>query len=100
MPSVTSTGLSCASALSAQAKCADALAEAVGAAREAIGGAVDVAMLFMSPHHAAAADEIAAEACRLLDTTSLLGCTGESIAAVGREIEEEPAISLWLARWP
>jgi len=86
--------------LSTQTTWEAALPEALGAAREAIGGKVDVAMLFMSPHHAAAADEIAAVACRLLDTTNVLGCTGECIAGTGREIEEEPAISVWLARWP
>jgi small ligand-binding sensory domain FIST len=100
MPSATSAGLSCASALSTQTTWEEALREAVGASREALAGAVDVAMVFISPHHAPAADEIAVEAGRLLDTTNVLGCTGECIAGTGREIEEEPAISVWLARWP
>ena len=57
-------------------------------------------MLFLSSHHAAAADKIAAEANRLLGTSNLLGCTGEAIVGTAREVEEEPALSLWLARWP
>src|SRR5262245_42016207 len=96
MSSVTSAGFLCASGLSTQVKWDEALREAVGAAREAIGGNVYVGMVFVSPHHAAAADEIAAEAGRMLDTTHVLGCTGECIAGTGREIEEEPAISVWL----
>src|SRR5262245_57978256 len=98
MPSATSTALGCAAALSTQARWEDALQEAVSAAREALGGTPDLAMLFVSPHHAAAADHIAAEACQLLGTTNLLGCTGEAIAGTAREVEEEPALSLWLAR--
>src|SRR5262249_41554419 len=59
-----------------------------------------LAILFFSPHHAPAADRIASEACQLLGTTNLLGCTGESIVGNGREVEVEPALSLWLAHWP
>ena len=39
-------------------------------------------------------------ACELLGTENLLGCSGESIVGVRREIEHEPAVSLWLASWP
>src|SRR5262249_3447706 len=67
---------------------------------DSLAGSADLAFLFVSPHHAQAADQIAAEACNLLGTTNLLGCTGEAIAGTGREIEDEPALSLWLARWP
>src|SRR5262245_37816437 len=100
MVSVTSTALSCAAALSKRPQWDDALREATKAARETLGGAPAVAMLFISPQHAAAADRIAAETCQLLGTGNLLGCTGEAIAGTGLEIEEEPAVSLWLGRWP
>lgn len=100
MPSSTSTALCCASALSTNPHSQDALQEAATTARESLGGAADLAIVFLSPHHAPAAQEIAAAACELLGTSNLLGCTGEAIAGVAREVEEEPALSLWVARLP
>jgi small ligand-binding sensory domain FIST len=100
MSSATSTALSCAAALSTQPQWEDALHEAVSAARESLAATPDVALLFVSPHHVQAADQIAAEACNLLGTRHLIGCTGEAIAGTGREIEDEPALSLWMGRWP
>jgi len=76
------------------------LQEAIAAARESLGGKPDLAMLFISPDHASSADELAVQACKLLETENVFGCTGEAIAAGGREIEGEPAVALWLARWP
>jgi hypothetical protein len=43
---------------------------------------------------------MAAEACELLGTGQVLGCGAESIVGTGCEVEGEPALSLWLARWP
>jgi len=100
MPSATSTALRCAASLSTQPRWQDALHETAAAALESLGGTADVALLFFSPHHAAAAEEIAKKACDLIGTSHLLGCTGEAIAGTAREVEEEPALSLWLARWP
>jgi small ligand-binding sensory domain FIST len=100
MSSATSRALACASALSTLDSAEAALLEAAQAARAALGGRPDVAFLFISPHHARAADELAAQACELLGTGNLLGCTGEAIVGAGREVEEAPALSLWLARWP
>jgi small ligand-binding sensory domain FIST len=95
-----STTLSCASALSLQEDAAGALREACQAAREQIGGPPDLAMLFFSAHHARHADRLAAQACELLGTDNVLGCSGEAIVGAGREIEEQPAVSVWLAHWP
>jgi small ligand-binding sensory domain FIST len=100
MPPVTSTAIRCASSLSTQPHWQDALHEAAGAARQSLGETADVALLFISSHHAAAADDIAKKACDLIGTPNLLGCTGEAIAGMAREVEEDPALSLWLARWP
>jgi small ligand-binding sensory domain FIST len=100
MSSATSTALHCAAALSTQGVAEEALREAAGAALESLGGRPDLAMMFVSAQHARAADQLAAEACQLLGTDRLLGCTGEAIAGTGREVEDEPALSLWLARWP
>jgi small ligand-binding sensory domain FIST len=65
-----------------------------------LGGAPDLALLFFSPHHLAAAESLADAARRQLGARCQLGCVGESIIGNDREIEDEPAVSLWLARWP
>ena len=70
-------------------------------AREQLGGGqADLAVLFCSSHHARHADQLATEACDLLSTDKLLGCTGEAIVGASREIEHDPALSLWLAQLP
>ena len=100
MPPVTSPAFRCASSLSTQPRWQDALEEAASAACQSLGDAADFGLAFLSPHHAAAADEIAKRACDAIGTSNLLGCTGEAIAGTAREVEEDPALSLWLARWP
>src|SRR4029078_4609360 len=96
----TSTDLRCAASLSTNPNWKQALDETADVARSALDGGADLALLFISAHHAAAADDIAERACDLVGTSNLLGCTGEAIAGTAREIEEEPAFSLWIARLP
>jgi small ligand-binding sensory domain FIST len=100
MFSVTSTGLACGAAVSTRAATDDALREAAVEAREALGGKPDLALLFCSLHHTDQAGHLAKLACELLEAEHLLGCTGESIVCGGQEYEEQPAVALWLARWP
>ncbi|MEX2172734.1 MAG: FIST N-terminal domain-containing protein [Pirellulaceae bacterium] len=100
MPLSQSSTLRFASALSTRDETRSALREVCEEARERLGGTPGLAMLFFSRHHAALADHLAAEACNLLGTDNLLGCSGEAIVGTQREIEHEPAISLWLAHWP
>jgi small ligand-binding sensory domain FIST len=100
MSTASSTGLRCASALSTREHAGDALDEALQSAGESLGGDADLAFLFVSASHAAAADGLASAACERLGTSNVLGCTAESIVATGREVEEGPAVALWLARWP
>jgi small ligand-binding sensory domain FIST len=100
MSTFTSVALRCAAALSLRTTWKEALSEVVAAARDSLGGPADLALLFLSPHHASAADEIAVAAVDALGTRSILGCTGESIAATGQEIEDAPAMSLWLGHFP
>lgn len=82
---------------------AEATAEA---AREVLTGlgtretAPDLALVFLSPQHAAGADEVAAILRNELGTPNILGCTGETIIGNGQELEESPAISLWAAWLP
>jgi len=100
MPLSLSSTLRCSSALSIKPDTRAALREACEAARDQIGGQADLAILFCSSHHADHADQLAAEACDLVGTDKLMGCTGEAIVGTGREIENEPALSLWLAQLP
>jgi small ligand-binding sensory domain FIST len=75
-------------------------AEAVsGEALDALGGPPDLALAFFSPHHATAAEDLGAAMGARLRPRCLLGCNGESIVGNDREVEQAPALSLWLARW-
>jgi small ligand-binding sensory domain FIST len=59
----------------------------------------DLAVVFFSAHHADAAAEIAATLQQRLNPRALVGCVGESIVGKDREVEDAPALSLWLAHW-
>jgi small ligand-binding sensory domain FIST len=100
MPLAISSTLRCAAAVSTQSVTSEAVREACAEIREQLGDVPDLALLFCSPDHARQADTLAAQACEALGTDRLLGCSGESIVATGREIEEGPALSLWAAKWP
>src|SRR5262245_8265496 len=63
-----------------------------------LGGSPDLGVLFFSGHHADAADALAA-ARKRLDCRGLIGCVAEAVIGNDREIEQRPAVSLWLARW-
>jgi small ligand-binding sensory domain FIST len=64
-----------------------------------LDGPADLAMVFFSPHHAAAVDDLGPRLQANLSNACLLGCQGEAIVGNDREIENSPALSLWLARW-
>jgi small ligand-binding sensory domain FIST len=65
-----------------------------------LDAAPDLAVLFVTHHHAAEFESLAARACDLLDTETLVGCAAEAVAGAGREVEDEPAMALWLATLP
>lgn len=83
---------------------ADARAAVREVCESAIGGLngarVDLAVLFVSPQHAERLEEIANWVCDAIGSESLIGCTGEAIVGGGREVEDAPTISLWLAALP
>lgn len=87
------------SLLSTKDELADALAEISQQAASAWSGTVDVALAFFSPHHLAGVERIA-ESLAQLQAQALLGCPGETIVANEREIEDAPAVCVWLGRWP
>jgi small ligand-binding sensory domain FIST len=88
-----------AAALSTSPESTKAMEEVCRQALAPLGGTPDLALLFFSPHHAAAAPRLAAAAQKHLGARCLFGCPGESIVGNDREIEGTPAMSLWLGRW-
>jgi small ligand-binding sensory domain FIST len=98
---MTVSPLAFASAISTRAETSDALREVITAATDQLQVQPNFGFVFFSHHHAPSAQQVASELGPLLSTPeNLLGCTGEVIAGRGRECEEEPAISLWLASLP
>lgn len=88
------------SAISTRSKTAEAVAEAVDAIGDHLGGAADMVVAFFSSDHAANCDRAAEELAVRLGTNNVLGCTGESIVGRGREIEASSAVSVWAGRIP
>jgi small ligand-binding sensory domain FIST len=88
-----------AAALSTAESSQRAVEEACAGTRARLSGAVDFAVLFFSTHHARAADVLARTIHERLVPRCLLGCVAESVIGEGREIEQSPALSLWIGRW-
>jgi small ligand-binding sensory domain FIST len=86
-------------ALSTNPKTTEALEEASAQAMQQLQGRPELALLFYSPHHADDAEHLAATVVQKLGVRCLLGCSGESIVGNEREVEQQPALSLWLGRW-
>jgi len=92
--------LSFASALSTSHVTHDAVEEVSHRVRDQLGATPDLAMLFVSHHHGPDFDSLLGQLYERLQPRHLLGCTGESIVGVRREVEEQPAISLWATKMP
>ena len=89
-----------AAALSEHPVPSHAVGEVVGEVLERLGPAPDVAVLFVSAGHTGAVEDIARAVRELLLPAALVGCTAGSVVGVEREVEDQPAISLWAARLP
>jgi len=68
--------------------------------RVAAGLRADLAVVFASHHHGPAFDDLLAGIIGRIDARNLIGCTGESIIGPDREIEQSPAVVLWVAKMP
>jgi small ligand-binding sensory domain FIST len=88
-----------AAALSTLKDSTRALDEACTQALAGLGGTPDLALLFFSRHHARSARELAGAAHERLAARGLIGCPGQGIIGNDQEVEEAPALCLWLARW-
>jgi small ligand-binding sensory domain FIST len=75
----------------------EAATRAVAQATEALGDASpSLAVLFASAHFLAVAEDLVAAISNALGRLPLIGCVGEAVAGGAREIESQPAVSLWL----
>jgi small ligand-binding sensory domain FIST len=89
------------SALSTEQHTSQAWQTVVEQASAALESPANLVVLFFSQHHAEQLPGlIQVWQAQLTTPCTVVGCTGESIAGVGREIEGEPAISLWMAALP
>jgi small ligand-binding sensory domain FIST len=78
-----------------------AATQATAAAREALPtGQPDLAVVFASPHHAAAGQEIVDAVHDVAQPKGLIGCVGEAVVGGSREVEGHPAVSVWLGTIP
>jgi small ligand-binding sensory domain FIST len=88
-----------AAALSTVRGSLEAGAEVCEGAVGQLGGAPDLAVVFFSAHHAEKAPEMTAVFQKRLAPKVMLGCVAEAVIGPDREVEQQPAMSLWLARW-
>jgi len=90
-----------ASALSQHPLATQAVGEAAGEVLERLDGEhPDLVVCFVSPHHVGVLEDVAGALRGVLEPRVLLGGTAASIIGNGREVEEEPALSLLAARLP
>jgi small ligand-binding sensory domain FIST len=88
------------SAISERESSTDALAEVVGAAREAMGGKIDIVFVFFTAHFSDSAPAMAETLWLELDAQSLVGCSAEGVIGGDREIERTPGLALLVGRAP
>jgi small ligand-binding sensory domain FIST len=89
-----------ASGISQRADWRDALAEALAQTGPLRGGEADLLFLFASAAYAGDFDQLLAEAAAATRARVLIGCSGQGVIGLAREIEDEPALSLLALRLP
>ena len=87
-----------ASALSEHPDPAEATGEVIGAVLEQLGTEPDVAAVFASPQHRDAFGDMAAAINRMLRPRVFVGTTAVAVLGGSREVEDAPAIGLWVGR--
>lgn len=63
-------------------------------------GPPSLAVLFTSPHHAERAEVVLDAVHEAVAPRVVIGCVGEAVVGGSREVEGDPAISVWLAWLP
>jgi small ligand-binding sensory domain FIST len=89
-----------AAALSTHPVAVEAVGAVAGELLEQLDGdRPDLLVCFASSHHVGRFDDIARGLRALLEPDVLLGATAVAVAGGAREIEQEPALSVWAADW-
>jgi small ligand-binding sensory domain FIST len=88
-----------AAALSQHPIAAQAVGETAGQVLEELGPEPDLALLFVTPPHAGALEDAGTAVDAVLRPRTLLGCAAVSVVGTGKEVEQEPAVSLWAGRF-
>lgn len=79
----------------------EAVSEAAQAALADLDDApVDLAFVFMSPHHVDEAEEIVGALHDRLDPRHLVGCAAQGVLARSDELEEGPGLAVWAGSLP
>lgn len=90
-----------ASAISKELESGDALDEAIEKLRAGLGGnSPDALFVFVSPHHSDSYDLILDRLKQTLKPKHLIGCSGGGVIGAGREVEDNPGLSLTAAVLP
>jgi small ligand-binding sensory domain FIST len=89
-----------AAALSEHPVPSHAAGEVIGAVVEQLGEAPDLAVLFATASHTGAIEDVVGAVRSVLQPRVLVGSTAASVVGRDREVEEQPALSLWAARFP
>jgi len=90
----------CAAAISTHRMLDEAVREVCEQSLHDLAAEPHLAVLFVSNVYAPNMERIVERASDILRCEALIGCTGEAIVGNGTEVEDEPAISLWLAHLP
>ncbi|MGH7258692.1 MAG: FIST signal transduction protein [Nitrospiraceae bacterium] len=77
-----------------------ALALIDGVRRELGSHTIDLAVLFVSAQYGQHLHDLSAVLRRELNPRMLVGCTGEGVIGERKEVEAEPAATLWVAHMP
>ena len=87
-----------AAAISQHPVTALAVGEVAGDVLDSLGAGMDLAFVFVSPHHAGALEDVAATVRTLLAPRVLVGCAAAAVTGSGVEAEEASGVSLWAGR--
>jgi small ligand-binding sensory domain FIST len=101
MNDVTPASMRWASALSTAPSLPAALDEIGATLRSTLGGVrPDLALVFVSAHHQPAYARVPEIVADQLGATTLVGCSAGGVIGAGREVEDEPAVSVTAAVLP
>ena len=78
----------------------EAAARLIAEASGAMGDRVDVAFLFLSPHHLQDAEQVVEDVWLKLDLEALIGCSAGGVIGGDEEVEQRPGMALLVGDLP